>query len=628
MDTRIIENSISEASRRIEAEEAVLKDLVNILMQENLLEIADRGRITETWPGTSSVQPLELIQGECFFYLPLAEGQSILFRVKRHRFIRPYTISRLPVLLLTEKRGKVAFEELAPIELVKALADYATEEQRLNDLPNLGDFLSELGDSIQHTALSREAAESLDTEFVEESASAFLRTEQISSLRDRPFHPTSRAKRGWNSEEYRMYSPEFGRAFGLDWVAVRRDYAQLGDEAQDAASLILRDEEKRELETSLRAAGLSKEDYIPLPVHPWQMEHELTDQFKAEIRKGIIVPIVRGLGSFRATSSVRALSTAGGSRYHVKVPLGIYSLGALRILPPRYLHNGEKGQRLLQQAIDRDAWLKNRLFLCSESSWWGFFDPEADPFDDKPGHLACLVRKYPRHLLEDSKVRLIPMSALAVLDSQGRVPVLDEWLASRYGTRYGHAQVLSVFLEICQQFISSMLQCFRFGMMPEVHGQNVMVIVRSGDTAGLLLRDHDTIRLYLPWLEREGLDNPGYIVKPGTPNSLINRSAEQLLSYFQTLGVQVNLYAIMDAISQAYSMDEAVLWKVIRATIQSCLASMDFPKEVWDTISGQLLDSPMWPTRTLIRPLLQRSGSGGGSMPAGSGETNNPLYGI
>ncbi len=606
--------------------ERVFSDLINAMLHENLLGFLERGIVGTEWIGAPGSEWYTLENGERYFYLPLDDRRTLMFRVFRQRFLQTYKISRLPVVLLSKNEGGLHPEELDPVAFMSVLADSLLEEERTSALPNLPDFLNELRDSIQHTELSQQAMRK-HHERTDEHEHPMLHVERFSALRDRPFHPTSRAKRGWNDDEYQRYSPEFGNSFGLDWVAVHRDYIQTSS-AQDPAVFVLNDSQREKLRLAAEQAGIEEESYLLLPVHPWQMEHLLSPLYQKEMAQKICVPVIRGLGDFRATSSVRALAAPGNEKYHVKVPIGIYSLGALRILPPRYLHNGEKGQALLQQLIDKDPLLQSRLRLCDESNWWGFHEPHGDPFDDKPGHLACLIREYPGDLLEDNEGELIPMSALAVLDHRRENPVFAGWAAKRFGEQIGEDEVLALFREIAQVFIETALCCFRYGIMPEIHGQNVMLLVRNQRTSGMLLRDHDTIRLHLPWLEREGLSNPAYIVKPGTPNSLINETPDQLLSYFQTLGVQVNLYAIVDALSASYSIEEASFWQEIKSVIEECLTRIDFPSSVRDVLQQQLLRSETWPTRLLLTPLLKRTGSGGGSMPAGVGTTKNPLQRI
>lgn len=604
------------------AEQLVFCDLINALLQENLAGLLDRARIERTWPGPAAHECSELGEGEQYLRLPLGDERSLVVRVKAAPFIQPYKLSRLPAVLVDQRANSV--QELTPISFMQRFADALSAVERQASMPNLQDFQQELRDSIRHTALSMQASTSLEQSEQKSDDAALLQAERFSAMRDRPFHPTSRAKRGWSDEDYRTYSAEYGRAFGLDWLAVRRDYVQAST-AQDVADFILDEAEKARLRQAVREAGIDEQRYLLMPVHPWQTDHVLPAFYREELAQCICVPVVRGLGAFRPTSSVRALVPAGRQRYHVKVPIGIYSLGALRLLPPRYLYNGAKGQQLLVSVAEKDERLRQRLRLCDETNWWGYHDAAADPFADKPGHLACLIREYPADLLRDDAVQLIPMSGLAVVDPQGKNPVFAAWLRARYGEDAGVAEVLQLFREICHMLIDTSLRLFCYGIMPEIHGQNVLLIVRDHQTTGLLLRDHDTIRLHLPWLAAAGLQEPAYRIKPGTPNSLINETPEKLLSYFQTLGVQVNLYAIADALMTAYAIEEAAFWRVIMSVVRESLGEEGLPEQARDVWKTQLLEADTWPIRLLLTPLLQRTDSGGGSMPAGVGSTSNPL---
>lgn len=622
-----------------QAQEQVLTDLVNALLQENVLKIAERGELSEGLPAQLLAAGVELAAEEQCFRLQLENGHNLVFRVRPQRFLQSYKISRPPVYLLSADEtdtGNTQVQTLDPIGLMLVLGDLATEEERQTTLVNLQGFLDELFDAVEQTTLSLSAFYEFEQDMTVAQAIPMLAMERLSAFRDRPFHPTSRAKRGWNPDEYQQYSPEFGQEVSLAWVAVRREYLQQGEQAGEIAPSALTESELSELVARMQEADVSPSDYLAMPVHPWQMEHVLPTVYEQEIEQRIVVLLSGTIGRFVSTSSLRALASVAGGNRHVKVPIGIYSLAALRILPPRYLHNAERAQAVLGQVITAQPKLNGRLHLCNEEAWWGFHDPAGDRFGDKPGHLACLIREYPETLLSEN-VDLVAMSTLAVVSPSGGVPAFEQMLAVRRASHAsaGHVDrtdrsadnddVIALFHEIARSFIETTLLCYRYGLMPEVHGQNVMLSFERGHVTGMLLRDHDTIRLYLPWLEREGFQDPGYIVKPGTPNSLVNKSPQALLSYFQTLGLQVNLYAIVDALSRAYLIDENRFWTEIRRVIEAVLGMEEFPQDVRDVLTQQLLVSETWPTRTLIGPLLRRVGSGGGSMPADIGEANNPL---
>jgi siderophore synthetase component len=448
--------------------------------------------------------------------------------------------------------------------------------------------------------------------------------ERLAALRDRPFHPTARAKYGWNVEEYSRYGAEFGHPLAVDWLAVRRDYLRTGAGAtgEGIAPFVLSQEECGLLDEAMRNAALTSEQYLPLPVHPWQMQHVLPTLFEREWQEGICVPLHRNLGSFVATSSVRTLMPVAGCAGHLKLALGIHALGALRTLPARYMENGQKAQTLLQAVIERDSLLRERLLFCQEDAWWAFFDPEGDPFDGRYGQLACLLRRYPGELFAADTLP-IPMSALTVTEPY---ILFARLLRERGADPADAAQALVLLREICDLFILVSLTCACYGLLPEMHGQNVLLLARQGRITQLVLRDHDTVRIHLPWLHEAELPDPEYTVKPNTRNTLILHTPEALLSYFQTLGMQVNLYALVRTLEVAYGVDELHGWRVIEDSLRQTLADISCPTAKKGLFTRTLLDAATWPTKCLVRPLLQRATVGDEGMPSSTGVTVNPFH--
>lgn len=146
-----------------------------------------------------------------------------------------------------------------------------------------------------------------------------------------------------------------------------------------------------------------------------------------------------------------------------------------------------------------------------------FYQPDSDLFDDKPGHLGCLLRQYPS-ILADSQVNLIPMSALAVRVPGKKAHLFSQWLNSPTDGENLQTAVLNLFTEISQELIVTGLTFLRYRLMPELHGQNVVLVMRQR-VAGLLLRDHDTVRIHLPWMQQVGIQKPHYLLKENTLNT-------------------------------------------------------------------------------------------------------------
>lgn len=608
--------------RHEKARGAVLRELIDVLFHENLAGIVDRGAVTTDIEPAGAVSDFTLEGDEQYFRFPSKQsGCALFFRVRPCLFLQPYRLSRPPVIVIPPPPGapQAVFD---PAEVLRFLATHLLDREERDRMPNVQEVIRDLERAVAQTALSFEAAGPLLDALSSSRRPSLLLWESVAALRDRPFHPVSRAKVGWNEEEYRRFAPEFNASFGLDWIAVRRDHLQCSAAAAETeiAPLVLNGKEQERLAASLAEARRDGSDYLALPVHPWQGSRLLPKEYAVEFRRGICLPLARGLGRFVATSSVRTLSPAGGGGVHLKLPLGIASLGALRLLPPHFLYNGERAYQLLERLLAIEPLLARQLHLCVEERWWAF----SAAGGDKSGHLAALLRFIPADLVKDPSTALIPMSALSVVAPGGRIPAVDYLFRERF-EEDGAApdQGLALFQEVCERITEPALLCFRYGMMPEMHGQNVLLVVRKGRVVGLLLRDYDTLRIYPPWMAEAGLPGPDYIVKPNS--TLINQTPEELLAYFQTLCIQVNLYAIAAALSHRYGIKEDLFWRVIHACIEKTLSAFDFPLPVRSVLTRGLLQSERWPTKQVLTPLLARSGPAGPGMPGGRGETANPL---
>jgi siderophore synthetase component len=391
-------------------------------------------------------------------------------------------------------------------------------------------------------------------------------------------------------------------------VGVRADCLRFGTGAgaDRLAELLLDAAEQERLEAA--AAGLGG-GFCLLPVHPWQLDHVLAREFATELAAGHVRPVARGIGRFGPTASLRTLSSPVQT-LHVKLPLGIATLGATRLLPPRYLENGERGERLMRDLLRRDPALRRRVSLCDERTWCGW---GGDEFADRPGLLAAQVRAYPAGMLEPGALALA-MAALAAHEWDTLGPAIHDDL-----------DPVEFFGALAAAFAEVGLGFLRYGVLPELHGQNVVVTLRDGLPQRFVLRDHDTLRLYPAWMAAAGVPDPGYRVKPGAPQSLTLDCAGALVGYLQTLGFQVNLYGIADALGRHYGIAETVFWEQLRAALAGCLAGLDLPAHVESVVRRQLLGAPTWPTRQVLGPLLAQGSSNGVSMPAATGAVRNPL---
>jgi siderophore synthetase component len=555
----------------VSADDLVMADLVDALIQEGLFGFGD-------------AVPAAADAGEAWCCVPIGDD-VVRVRLREGDGLQRYRFSRGPVL-----HGSC---ELAPDELLRLVAgDQSSATAR------------DVRTAVEHAHVTLAARRDLAP-----SPGDLLAGERLAATRGRPFHPTARAAAGWTADELAEYGPMRREPLGLDWVAVRRDRLRFGAGA-GAGRLpdLLLDAPDRE-RLAAATAGLG-DGFCLLPVHPWQSDHVLPRAFAAELHAGLVRPVARGIGRFHPTASLRTLCSPAPER-HVKLPLGVATLGAARLLPPRYLDNGERAERLMRALLDRDPALRRRVSLCDEQTWCGW---AGDEFADGPGQLAAQLRAYPAGVLDEPDTLALAMAALAAHEWATLGPAIHDDL-----------DPVEFFGALATAFAAVGLGFLRYGVLPELHGQNVVVTLRNGLPERFVLRDHDTLRLHPAWMAAAGVPDPGYRVKPGAPQSLQLDRPEALVGYLQTLGFQVNLYGIADALGRHYGVDEAVFWERLRVVLVACLGELDLPGHVEAVVRRQLLGAPTWPTRQVLGPLLRHGSSNGVSMPAATGEVRNPM---
>lgn len=569
-------------------ERRLIQDLFDALWLEDLYAFRSRCRFRS------------LGNNEAVLEVDLGDGRLLAWYGRRHGGLRPFRVSdRHPGL-----RVGAQTTALTAIELAAHLQTASWWNERTGRLARLFRLACDqaaLAAEYEHAILARMAAAPDD----------LLCWEALSSLKDRPFHPLARAKE-WGDGDAGAYAPEAGAAFPLRWVAVRRDRVRGAALAgQPLSETFLDPAQRHMLATSARARGAEEDAWLYLPVHPWQWAQlERT----ASLALAGCIDLGAGPGMASPTASLRSLAVTGCPDSHLKLSLAVNALGAVRTLPPRYLHNAVLAGACLESLRNRDAWLAKHLLLCDENRWWAL--QQHDALDAEPGELACLIRRYPSL----PGATLMPMAALPVASADGALPAFDHLLGSG-GQEENAWEMLA---NLAGVLLELGLRCLAHGVMPELHGQNVLIACQGRRIAALVLRDHDTLRICRPLMQARGLKAPDYVIDRSTPNTLELETPRELLAYLQTLAIEVNLYAVIDALAERYRRDEAQGWRIVRAALQDGLARIDLPDEIAAQTQQLLLDEPSWPFKQVLAPLLGRTTLGTG-MPSAMGRLDNPL---
>ncbi|MCS3780420.1 IucA/IucC family protein [Tsukamurella ocularis] len=577
-------------ARRPAAEQITL-DLIDVLIRENLFSTADR--LAETPSADPDTH-------EIACRIPLIEGE-LHFVGRPGGALQAVRASSTPVWIHDDRRTPLT-DPGRVLELVAAAAD----------APALVEVVADLRLAVSHAERMHAGWRHLAPDT---AGPALLTGERIASLRNRPFHPTAHAVSGWDSAEVDRFGPMREQPLAMGWIGVRRARLRTGSAAESSAleALLLNGAERTALGNAMAASGVDLAEYQPVPIHPWQRDNALARHFGPELGARDIVVLPLDSGRFCPTSSLRSLIASDDPNIHLKVPIEVATLGSTRLLPAQYLDNGERGQKLLHLLRDRSNILGDIVDLCDERTWCGWNDP--DEFARRPGLLSAQVRRYPP--TADDEVTL-PMSGFAAWGWDSLRPHL-------LTANFDPADPLRLFEELVAGFWTMALEFANFGAMPELHGQNVLVVLGGGRVKRFVLRDHDTVRIVPEALKRAGIPDPEYRIPDGVPQSLRLESAERLLSYLQTLGVQVNLYGIADSLADEFGIPESAFWRILERTLRGSLESGTVCTTVADTMRELFLDRQTWPSRQIFGPLLQRGRSTEASMPASVGRVPNPL---
>lgn len=610
-DAITVRNGLNGSEARHEPQATILRELMDAALQEDLYGLSEHLETRRVAPFPRCDVLLPLRSDELYAWIwDHGSNSAIVFRARCGDPLQTHRFSRPPALALATGTAR----ELSPAEVVSWLARTPGQVTP----PGQGRLIKDLHLAEGQSQVAREAVPEIAGE-LGRPRPVLSTWERLAALRDRPFHPVARAKREWSVNDYRRYGAESGLCSLLHWFAIRRDHVARGTATGDPADWLLCSADRQALAAEFEVKGLASDDYLAMPAHAWQASNVLPHLFADEIDRGTVVPLSVPLGVVQPTASIRTVIPIASSGIHLKLPLAVSSLGALRPLPPRYLHNGAQAQHVLAELRARDPVLHESLRLCDETQWWCYARDEYDLLADRPGHLACNLRLYPGG--EDRE--LIPMACFAVSMPDGSVPAFD-YLLRRRGDS-GPQAVLAVLEQLATLLCKLGLACFRAGVMPEVHGQNVLVELAGADIRTLILRDHDTLRIHEPWIEAVGLTPPDYRIDRSTPNTLILSEPEMLLAYFQTLGLQVNLRAIGHTLAEAYAdISEVTVWSVIDRALRQAMAEVDLHGAPAAVVESSLFNASHWPHKLILSPLLRQTTTGTG-MPSGLGRVPNPL---
>ncbi|GGE48635.1 siderophore biosynthesis protein [Agaricicola taiwanensis] len=375
-----------------------------------------------------------------------------------------------------------------------------------------------------------------------------------------PYHPSFKARIGFNEADHRAYGPEAGNSFQLVWLAVRHDllhqalpageaefwHAELGDQSW---RMLSRRRDALELTTS----------HGFLPLHPWQwneLKHQALAPYLADDR-------IRCLGfagdHYRASQSVRTLFNAEHpERASVKLAMNLINTSARRTIEPHSVEMAPVISQWLSDVIASDPLFKDRYPVAVLREYAGIIADRDGPLG---GQLAAIWRESAETKLGPGEAA-VPLNALMVIEKDGK-PLIEDWVL-----RHGLSRWLDRFLDVAILPVWHLL--VSHGIATECHGQNMILVHRDGLPVRLILRDfHESVE-YVPGFLADPSAAPDFLrLNPAYRDAAPNQyywmeTTDWLLELTMDCLFIFNLAEISHLLQECYGLPEEHFWLRVR----------------------------------------------------------------
>ncbi|MEV8538782.1 IucA/IucC family siderophore biosynthesis protein [Streptomyces sp. NPDC051572] len=307
-----------------------------------------------------------------------------------------------------------------------------------------------------------------------------------------PCFVANNGRLGFGIHEYLSYAPETARPVRLVWLAAHRSRAAftagVGIEYESFIRRELGAGTVERFGLTLVDRGLDPDDYLLIPVHPWQWWNKLSVTFAAEIARGHLVCLGEGDDEYLAQQSIRTFfNKSNPEKHYVKTALSVINMGFMRGLSAAYMEATPAINDWLAQLIDNDPVLKSTgLSIIREQAAVGYrhleYEAATDRYSPYRKMLAALWRESPVSSLQEGE-SLATMASLVHLDHEGAS------FAGALIERSGLAPVEWLRRYLRAYFTPLLHSFYAYDLVFMPHGENVILVLKDGAVERAIYKD-------------------------------------------------------------------------------------------------------------------------------------------
>lgn len=387
-----------------------------------------------------------------------------------------------------------------------------------------------------------------------------------------PYHPCYKSRIGFDPVDNFAYGPEFAPPVHLFWLALRREYASFAVCRDiNINDFLLQELGKTQhalFTETLRNGGLAPEDYLLLPVHPWQWREKIATDLFPLLQSRDLVWLGEGEDEYRPLQSIRSLANfSNPAASHVKLPISIVNTSADRILSCHNVENAPPVSDWLCDLLDQDSTLRNTgLVILREVAGITYCNPSLPPFlqAQQYGILGAVWRENVDNTLQPGE-SAAPFSGLCQCEADGQ-PFIAPWVE-----QYGLIPWLDALLEASLPPLIHLLYAHGIGM--EAHAQNIVLIHRAGKPCRIALKDLPGglrfVRKYLADPKRcpQLVPTPSFRKQVNATAGMEALASDEVRNYFHDAVFFINFGELSLFVREHYRLDEVYFW----ARVATCI---------------------------------------------------------
>ncbi|QKJ04650.1 IucA/IucC family protein [Yersinia mollaretii] len=301
----------------------------------------------------------------------------------------------------------------------------------------------------------------------------------------------NKGRRGWGLTALQQYAPEYQGQFRLHWVAAKRSHFVWCTDAKLALDTLLDSAmapaERQRFASRWHELQLNDE-WVPVPLHPWQWQQKIALHFLPQLAEGELVELGEFGDHYLAQQSLRTLTNVSRRvPFDIKLPLTIYNTSCYRGIPGKYISAGPAASRWLQQIFAQDSTLRESgAEILGEPAAGYMTHPTYAALGKAPYRyqemLGVIWRENPSCYLQAGEQAIL-MATLMETDNQGH-PLIAAYIArsglsaEEWLTQMFHVVVVPMYHLMC---------CYGVALI--AHGQNITLVMKDHVPQRILLKD-------------------------------------------------------------------------------------------------------------------------------------------